>query len=87
MPEMATPAKQALQGSEAEWGHETQRCRGAPTRTTSREPKATRALLQFLANTCVALPQGYLQRAVERARKDKEWGLEALAEAVRTGEG
>ena len=36
------------------------------------EPKATRALLQFLASTSVALPQGYLQRAVERAWKDEE---------------
>ena len=38
------------------------------------EPKATRALLQFLASTSVGLSQGYLQRAVERARKDEEWG-------------
>ena len=51
------------------------------------EPKATRALLQFLASTSVALPQGYLQRAVERARKSEEWGLEAAEEAVKTGEG
>ena len=51
------------------------------------EPRATRALLQFLANTSVALPQGHLQRAAKRARKDEEWGLEALEEASRTGEG
>jgi len=51
------------------------------------EPKATRALLQFLASTSVGLSQGYLQQAVERTRKDKEWGLEALEEAVRTGGG
>ena len=51
------------------------------------EPKATRALLQFLANTSVALSQGHLQQAMERARKDEEWGLEALEEASRTGEG
>jgi len=38
------------------------------------EPRATKALLQFLASTSVALPQGYLQRAVGRARKDDEWG-------------
>ena len=50
------------------------------------EPKATGASLQFLANTSVALPQGHLQRATERARKHDELGLEAL-EAIRTGEG
>ncbi|ODM18007.1 hypothetical protein SI65_06795 [Aspergillus cristatus] len=51
------------------------------------EPKATRALLQFLANTNVALPRAHLQRMAERARRHDEWGLEALEEAVRTGEG
>lgn len=50
------------------------------------EPRATRALLQFLANASVALPQGHLQRAAERARKDEKWGLETL-EASRRGEG
>ena len=34
--------------------------------------KATRVLVQSLANTRVALPQGPLQQAVERARKDEE---------------
>ncbi|BCR86185.1 uncharacterized protein ACHE_30172S [Aspergillus chevalieri] len=42
------------------------------------EPRATWALLQFLANTSVALPQAHLERAAERARRDEEWGLEAL---------
>lgn len=51
------------------------------------EPRATRTLLQFLANTSVALPQGHLQRVAERTRKDDEWGLEALEEVSRTGEG
>ncbi|OJJ81116.1 uncharacterized protein ASPGLDRAFT_60433 [Aspergillus glaucus CBS 516.65] len=51
------------------------------------EPRATRALLQSLANTSIGLPQGHLQRAAERAWKDEEWGLEALEEASRTGEG
>ena len=51
------------------------------------EPKATRALLQFLANTSVALPQAHLERAAERARRDEEWGLETLEEAIRTGKG
>ena len=50
------------------------------------EPKATRALLQFLASTSVALPRAYLQRMAERAQRDDERGLEAL-EAARTGEG
>lgn len=50
------------------------------------EPKATRALLQLLANTNVALPQGHLQRTVERARRDEEWGLKALNEASRRRE-
>jgi hypothetical protein len=45
------------------------------------EPKATRAVLQFLANTQVALPLGYLQQAAERTRRDDEWILEALEEA------
>ena len=51
------------------------------------EPKATRALLQFLASTSVALPRAHPQRMAERARRDDEWGLEALEEAIRTGEG
>ena len=44
------------------------------------EPRATRALLQFLASTSVALPRAHLQRTVERAQRDDEWGLEALEE-------
>ena len=51
------------------------------------EPKAMRALLQFLASTSIALPRAHLQQTAERARRDDEWGLEALEEAVRTGEG
>jgi ribonuclease HI len=51
------------------------------------EPKATKAILQFLATTRVALSPGHLQRAVEQARQDDEWGLEALEDADRTGEG
>ncbi|KAL4869535.1 hypothetical protein BDV12DRAFT_75919 [Aspergillus spectabilis] len=51
------------------------------------EPKATKAILQFLTDTQVALPSGYLQRTAERTRRDDEWGLEALEEAERTGEG
>ena len=51
------------------------------------EPKATKALLQFLASTNVALPRTRLQRRVERAQRDDEWGLKTLEEAIRTGEG
>lgn len=32
--------KQDLQGSGAGWGYETQHCRGAPTRTISRETQS-----------------------------------------------
>jgi len=51
------------------------------------EPKATRALLRFLASTSVALPRAHLQQTAQRARRDNECGLEALEEAIRTGEG
>lgn len=51
------------------------------------EPRATRVLLQFLASTNVALPRGHRRQAAERAQKDEEWGLEALEESSRTGEG
>lgn len=36
------------------------------------EPKATRAVMQFLASTSIALPQGHLQQAVERAQNIDE---------------
>ena len=51
------------------------------------EPRDTRALLQFLASISVALPRTHLHRTAERAQRDDEWGLEALEEAIRTGEG
>ena len=47
------------------------------------EPNATRALLQFLACTSVALPQEHLWRMSKRAQGDDERGLEALEEASR----
>jgi len=49
------------------------------------EPRATKALLQFLASTGVALPRAHPQWTAERAQKDDEWGLEALEEVIRTG--
>ena len=51
------------------------------------EPRATRALLRFLASTSIALPRAHLQRMAERAQRDDQWGMEVLEEAVRTGEG
>ena len=36
------------------------------------DPKATRALLQSLASTSVALPWAHLQQMAERARRDDE---------------
>jgi len=51
------------------------------------ELRVTRALLQFLASTSVALRRVHLRQTAERIRKDDEWGLEALEEAIRTGEG
>ncbi|EYE90595.1 uncharacterized protein EURHEDRAFT_549127 [Aspergillus ruber CBS 135680] len=51
------------------------------------EAKATKALLQFLASINIALPRAHLQRMAERARRDDEWGLEALEKAVRIEEG
>ncbi|KAL2012166.1 hypothetical protein VTN00DRAFT_4884 [Thermoascus crustaceus] len=50
-------------------------------------PKATKALLQFLADTTVGCLPGDLAQAAERARKDDEWGLEALEEAEKIEDG
>lgn len=51
------------------------------------DPKATKAILQFLADTTVGCPLGEAARAAERTWKDDEWGLAALEEAEREGEG
>jgi hypothetical protein len=48
--------------------------------------RATKAILQFLSNTTIGAPGGEVQ-ALDRARADNEWGLEALEEAERRGEG
>ncbi|KAL2005121.1 hypothetical protein VTN00DRAFT_2971 [Thermoascus crustaceus] len=45
------------------------------------DPKATKAILQFLADTTVGCPLGETARAAERIQKDDEWGLAALEEA------
>jgi hypothetical protein len=50
-------------------------------------PKASRALLQFLANTTVGCPQGDHARTADRARRNDEWGIQTLEEAERDGEG
>ncbi|ODM15568.1 hypothetical protein SI65_09171 [Aspergillus cristatus] len=84
---MATPTEQALQGSGDGWVMKPTAAEEHLQGWLLGEPRATRALLQFLANTSVALPRTHLERTAERARRDEEWGLEALEEAIRTGEG
>jgi ribonuclease HI len=49
------------------------------------DPRATRAILQFLNDTAIGVPGGGDQ-ALDRARADNEWGLEALEEAEQAGE-
>jgi ribonuclease HI len=49
-------------------------------------PRATKAILGFLAETTVACPQGG-EREAARIQRDDEWGLGALVEAERAGEG
>ncbi|KAL1969928.1 hypothetical protein VTN77DRAFT_7438 [Rasamsonia byssochlamydoides] len=49
--------------------------------------RATKAILQFLADTTVGCPLGEIAREAMRARRDDEWGLEALQEAEQEGEG
>ena len=44
-------------------------------------------LLEFLSNTHITLSGGHAQQVAEQAVKDNKWGLEALEEAERTGEG
>ena len=51
------------------------------------EPKAAKPLLEFLSDTNIALSSGHARQATEQVVKDDEWGLEALEEAERTGEG
>ena len=51
------------------------------------EPRATRTQLQFLAITSIALPRAHLQQTAERTQRDDNWGMDALEEAIRTGEG
>ena len=51
------------------------------------EPKATPAVLRFLEDTAVGCSVRERAQAVERARRDDEWGLDILEEAERGGEG
>ena len=44
------------------------------------DPKATGALLEFLATTAIGCPRGEAARTAEKARADDEWGIEALDE-------
>lgn len=66
---MATPTEQALQGFGDKQGYETTAAEEHPQGQLLGEPKATKALLQFLASTNVALPRTRLQQTVERAWK------------------
>lgn len=50
-------------------------------------PKASQAVLRFLANTAVGCPQEDLARTADRARRNDEWGLQTLEEAERDEEG
>lgn len=38
------------------------------------EPKATNAVVEFLAATRIAQPTGYVQQTVERTRQNDYWG-------------
>jgi hypothetical protein len=58
----------------------------APEERLLGDPRATKAVLGFLAETTVACPQG-AERETSRAHRDDEWGLGALVEAEQTGEG
>jgi len=83
---MATPTKQALQGPGDRRSYETHYCRRISTRTTFRRAQSYQG-----AATIFSQYQHYstpsTQRTAERRRRDDEWGLEALEEAIRTGEG
>jgi hypothetical protein len=50
------------------------------------DPRATKAILQFLTDTTSGTHQG-ADQALHRANKGDEWGLDALEEAERGGEG
>ena len=50
------------------------------------DPRATKAILQFLTNTTVGTRRG-ADQALHRANTGDEWGLDALEEAERGGEG
>ena len=51
------------------------------------DPKATGALLEYLATTAIGCPRGEAARTAERAQADDEWGIEALDDEEREGEG
>ena len=51
------------------------------------DPKATRALLEFLATTAIGSPQGEAAKIAKRAQVDDELGIEALDDEEREGEG
>jgi len=51
------------------------------------DPKASNALLVFLSTTMVGCSRGVAIREAARAQEDEEWGLDALDEEAREGEG
>jgi ribonuclease HI len=51
------------------------------------DPRASKAILQFLRDTTIGYAPTEAVQAMERTRRDDEWGLEALEEAERHGEG
>jgi hypothetical protein len=50
------------------------------------DPRATKAILQFLTSTTIGTHQG-ADQTPNRANTSDEWGLEALVEGERGGEG
>jgi ribonuclease HI len=50
------------------------------------DPRATKAVLQFLTDTTIGTQRG-VDQALNRANADDEWGLDALDEEDRGGEG
>ena len=50
------------------------------------DPRATKAILQFLTDTTIGTRQG-ADQAPNRANASDEWGLEALVAGERSGKG
>jgi len=84
---MAAPMKQALQGPGDRRSYETHYGRRISTRTTPRRAQSYKGTATIPSQyQCSSTPSAPTADG-GRARRDDEWGLEALEEAVRTGEG